>query len=504
MRTAEGLAAAFRKTRRRQVPLWPAAHQPESGCYGLITMQCSIRTPLLSLVNRIAQKPRAKQRTTSACLDQQKVSLCPGCLLVDVSTSPESSRGTSIVPTQRCASLLLVFASLLATSTNSEARYEPVFNSGFEEACSEDADRDGLANCTETNTGIYVSGNETGTDPANPDTDQDGLLDGEEVLGTSGGLNLPALGVSPVHKDILIEYDWFDDANECVQHSHRPNAVVIDELRQFFLTAPVSNPDNLPGINLIQDYGQGGLLSGGNHIVDASNPSAIILGGVHLASFQAYEAANFAPNRRGYFHYALMAHRYDPGTGDLGSSGNAAIVGSELMVTLSCWAGLTTSLAKTHIRNTIAHELGHNLGLRHGGDEDCTFKPNYSSIMNYQYQFPGIDTSCLGLGDLSGNEKIGFSRGERRSLDEEHLDETAGMCTDSIVPVDWNGDAILGTSVAFDLNSSADFDCGGAFTVLHDFNDWIHLDIASVSPSFASESGAPIPKITTCAPIPLL
>jgi hypothetical protein len=108
------------------------------------------------------------------------------------------------------------------------------------------------------------------------------------------------------------------------------------------------------------------------------------------------------------------------------------------------------------------------------------------------------------LGDSSGNEKIGFSSGERRSLDEEHLDETAGMCTDSIVPVDWDGDGALGTSVAFDLNSSADFVCGGAFTVLHDFNDWIHLDIAAVSPSFASESGAPIPDLTSCAAIPPL
>jgi hypothetical protein len=39
------------------------------------------------------------------------------------------------------------------------------------------------------------------------------------------------------------------------------------------------------------------------------------------------------------------------------------------------------------------HELGHNLGLRHGGDEDSgddlegwkNNKPNYRSVMNYLY-----------------------------------------------------------------------------------------------------------------------
>ena len=33
----------------------------------------------------------------------------------------------------------------------------------------------------ETNTGIFVGANDTGTDPLDPDTDDDGLLDGEEV-----------------------------------------------------------------------------------------------------------------------------------------------------------------------------------------------------------------------------------------------------------------------------------------------------------------------------------
>jgi hypothetical protein len=34
--------------------------------------------------------------------------------------------------------------------------------------------------------------------------------DRDEVYGTLGGLNLPALGASPVHKNIFVEADWYD------------------------------------------------------------------------------------------------------------------------------------------------------------------------------------------------------------------------------------------------------------------------------------------------------
>jgi hypothetical protein len=45
----------------------------------------------------------------------------------------------------------------------------------------EDSDGDGLTDDVETNTGVYVSPSDTGTDPNNPDTDGDGFSDGDEV-----------------------------------------------------------------------------------------------------------------------------------------------------------------------------------------------------------------------------------------------------------------------------------------------------------------------------------
>ncbi len=44
-----------------------------------------------------------------------------------------------------------------------------------------DSDLDGLSDSVETNTGEYRGATNTGTDPRNPDTDGDGLMDGEEV-----------------------------------------------------------------------------------------------------------------------------------------------------------------------------------------------------------------------------------------------------------------------------------------------------------------------------------
>ncbi len=46
----------------------------------------------------------------------------------------------------------------------------------------QDLDGDGLDNSVETNTGVYSSAEDTGTSPYNPDTDGDGLSDGDETL----------------------------------------------------------------------------------------------------------------------------------------------------------------------------------------------------------------------------------------------------------------------------------------------------------------------------------
>ena len=326
-------------------------------------------------------------------------------------------------------------------------------------AAGPDFDKDGLLDKVETKTGKFVSATDTGTDPREPDTDHDGMTDGEEVLGTAGGLDLPAMGVSPVHRNLLLEYDWFEDSFECtaqVPHSHRPTPAILAAVSAAFAGAPVDNPDGTRGITLIHDYGQSAIFKGGSKLV---NPVAKIEGGSTSAAFSAYKKANFADNRAGYFHYVLMAHRYraPDATGKISenSSGNAELPGNALMVTLAC---LTEP---AYVSNTIMHELGHNLGLRHGGDENVNDKPNYNSVMNYFYQFAGVDTNCA----RGGDGRLDFSRNELASLEETSLYELKGICNN--VPWDWNGvRGIESQPVKFDLNKD------NKYTELHDFNDW--------------------------------
>ena len=45
-----------------------------------------------------------------------------------------------------------------------------------------DDDNDGLEDAVETNTGLFLSASDTGTDPLDDDSDDDGILDGDEVL----------------------------------------------------------------------------------------------------------------------------------------------------------------------------------------------------------------------------------------------------------------------------------------------------------------------------------
>jgi hypothetical protein len=353
-------------------------------------------------------------------------------------------------------------------------------------ASATDTDGDRLPDSAETNTGVYVDANNTGTDPNNPDTDGDGIKDGDEVLGTLAGLDLPGMGTNPLRKDLLLEYDWFDDENECGAHSHRPTVAAIALATTAFSTSPVTNPGNASGVNLISDYGQGGVFTGGNLV---SDPDGVIAGGVGGTDYLGYKAANFAANRNGYFHYVLLPHRYNINSS---SSGQAEVFGDDLIVSLYC------ANSDGNVANTIVHEVGHNLNLRHGGDENCNYKPNYNSVMNYKYQFDGVDNNCTPPGD----GVLSYSIGDRISLNENNLNENNGTCGPGF-PWDWNNNSSFDSSIVFDVNvyGSEVAECGNTLTTLHDYNDWDNLLFSGLGDA----DGAPaVPlEIITEQPVPV-
>jgi uncharacterized repeat protein (TIGR01451 family) len=263
----------------------------------------------------------------------------------------------------------------------------------------------------------------------NMDSDQDGLCDCWERNGIDsngdGTIDLTLSVANPNHKDIYVEIDYMEDNT----HSHRPNPLALASVAVAFNAAPVSNPDSVSGIRL-------------HYILDEAIPDS------DKVNFPEYTASqcpntNFDTLKHAYFgtaaehdnansnkpniiaakqkafRYAVFAHRYstlksDNSSCEDGSSGIARVPsnsppgtpGRDFLVTLApffanraayksryCFPGETDAeCGQREIEaGTFMHELGHTLGLRHGGNENVNCKPNYLSLMSYALQFPNLD-----------------------------------------------------------------------------------------------------------------
>jgi hypothetical protein len=163
----------------------------------------------------------------------------------------------------------------------------------------------------------------------------------------------------------------------------------------------------------------------------------------------------------------LFAHTYN----NTNSSGISELPGDDFIVSMSpclSWGGVPYDDA---VANTIMHELGHGLGLRHGGNTNTNYKPNYNSIMNYRYQFPGVDNNCTPI----GNGVLSYSYGTRPNLNEASLNELVGVCGSTSSPWDWNGNGVYESGVNRDLNND------GLIQTLGDNNDWANLSFGGLS-----------------------
>jgi hypothetical protein len=110
------------------------------------------------------------------------------------------------------------------------------------------------------------------------------------------------------------------------------------------------------------------------------------------------------------YHRMIAGRKYDGGN----SSGISRGIGASDFVET-----LHSNVPAGPRAGTIMHELGHNLGLRHGNIDHDNSKPNHLSIMSYSNQF---DWLLKG-----GSPYLDYERFVLGDLDENHLNEAAGL-----------------------------------------------------------------------------
>lgn len=350
-----------------------------------------------------------------------------------------------------------------------------------------DSDGDRIPDFAETDDGVYLSQTQTGSDPFNADTDGDGIDDGDEVLGTEQGLDLRSMGASPVFKDIFVECDWFAGTFQGRQENYRPTPAVAERVRLAFKYGGAENPYGADdGVNIHLDYGQGFGFTGGNQI--PGEPVFVQFD----SEFNQYKAEHFDPRRKGYFHYAIFANRYNSSTN--GSSGFAEVNGDDFIVTMVNYNNTN------NMSNTIMHELGHNLGLLHGGHQNRNYKINYNSVMNYRFQFAGVDVNE----DTFGDGVLDYSFGWNHDVNEGFVDETIGVLGG---PIDFNFNGQIDIApYSMNLNcSGSPVPCGqdgngscydSVCTSLSDSDDWANINWARLSQSVDRVDSAEVVECT--------
>lgn len=333
------------------------------------------------------------------------------------------------------------------------------------------------------------------------DSDQDGIPDSAKVSGgTYGGLDLYAMGARRGRRDVFVEIDYMQGTDPAT----RPRQEALKKIENVFAAKGIAL--HFDSGNLYSDVFDPARfnLGGGNAMEFASCIQLDSVGSsarAGCASYMGYKLANFDVRRRLAFHYALFGNSLNI-DGSAGSSGTAELNGNDIIVALGGY-GFTTdpgtglNMLINMQASTLMHELGHNLGLRHGGNENTNYKPNHYSIMNYLYQFAGLSatpdsvhaaeryylingfkgkTFC-GLVENSpcgDNFIMDYSNGAGSDLDETRLSEAANIGRGAVAGAyaDWDDNNAM-TAGVFALNINP-LD-GAAKTVLKDYNEWANL-----------------------------
>jgi hypothetical protein len=335
-------------------------------------------------------------------------------------------------------------------------------------------------------------------------------------------------------------------ANVCT-HTHQPKATALAAVAQSLQHTLPGAP---PGIYLhidsahmsaIPEAGRG-VISFGTNVANPDDrtldPTCVGPIGNAADFFDVKDAyffngagpsSPFSKARRRVYHYAVFAHysSCQPGPAGnteqycglcpkdrggfspkAGATGTGETPGNDLLVSLGYnLFDVGLPLTDNMEGGTFLHELGHNLGLRHGAGVDAmghhvpadfpNRSPNYLSVMNYNYQTLGVPVASAPGGATASTFKIDFSDIDGcADLDEDALDENVGAACGATskyvvywtsgnfagsapggfhhassttgTAIDWSFDTTLQSSVAVDLNDDT------VHNVHHSLNDWAY------------------------------
>ncbi len=347
------------------------------------------------------------------------------------------------------------------------------------------------------------------------DADADGIPDASEMPGGSfAGLDLYAMGARTGQKDIFIEVDHMQSTDPGVIPREDSLRKVVESfaangIRVHFDAGRIfSSEFSAARFNLGQS----------NHVVPYEKCVAFTqfnpcpFNSTTRRTIYDWKEESMELRRQSIFHYLLFANSLNNDGSAGGPTGVAELIGNDLIVSmggvfLTAMDSLRENLLTNMQAATVMHELGHNLGLRHGGDEHTNFKPNYWSVMNYMYQLSGLDPDptaitayqrwshargdrqtplCNLVGSPCGDPSqfiIDYSNGSGKPLNETQLIEAdnVGRGANAGAYADWNGNfgEDKGTQ-AMDLNGD------GRRSLLTDANDWRNL----VFPFYRREGGS--------------
>jgi hypothetical protein len=256
------------------------------------------------------------------------------------------------------------------------------------------------------------------------------IVDAQDPVGAQT-FRLTGTAIGIRHNTVLLHYDYMVAAD----HTHDPEVVAPGAIQA------VVDAFARHGIKMIVDPQHTAIPETDVTVFGPADCSKFLSGNFGFQSVNFYDLkSQYFHSTNPRVHYSIFAHFIAQGTSGFGDqcdpfsfSGLSELPGqnfvnSEIGGFLLPEGAFTPSMARAALASAYMHEFGHNLGLHHGGglgpigtdndDFERNFKPNYISVMNYNY---------LGVGIPQG-DAVGSTNLKACALDTDCGD---ALCTDT-------------------------------------------------------------------------